>query len=62
MTAGPTPSNPTFTTRSSASARNWAWCTCPGTPALTFKWAHEVAAESRFEGDNFTLNFGVDFD
>jgi hypothetical protein len=34
----------------------------PWNAALTFKWAHEFAAENRFEGDNFTLNFGVGFD
>ena len=34
----------------------------PWNAALTFKWAHEFAARNRFEGDNFTLNFGVGFD
>jgi hypothetical protein len=34
----------------------------PWNAAMTFKWAHEFAAENRFEGDNFTLNFGVGFD
>ena len=33
----------------------------PWNAAVTFKWAHEIAAESRFEGDNFTLNFAVGF-
>jgi hypothetical protein len=33
----------------------------PLNAAVTFKWAHEIAAESRFEGDNLTLNFAVGF-
>jgi hypothetical protein len=31
----------------------------PWKAAATFKWAHELGAEDRFEGDNFTLNFAV---
>jgi hypothetical protein len=31
----------------------------PWEAAATFKWAHELGAEDRFEGDNFTLNFAV---
>jgi hypothetical protein len=33
----------------------------PWEAAATFKWAHELGAEDRFEGDNFTLNFAVAF-
>ena len=33
----------------------------PWNAAATFKWAHELGAENRFEGDNFTLNFAVGF-
>jgi hypothetical protein len=33
----------------------------PWNAAATFKWAHEINAEDRFQGENFTLNFGVGF-
>ncbi len=33
----------------------------PWKAAVTAKWLHEFEAENRFEGDNFTLNFGVAF-
>ncbi len=33
----------------------------PWEAAATFKWAHEIGAEDRFEGDNFTLNFAAAF-
>ncbi|MGE3390616.1 MAG: transporter [Gammaproteobacteria bacterium] len=33
----------------------------PWEAAVTFKWVHEIGAEDRFEGDNFTLNFAVVF-
>jgi hypothetical protein len=31
----------------------------PWVADATFKWAHELGAEDRFEGDNFTLNIAV---
>jgi len=33
----------------------------PWNAAATFKWVHEINAENRFEGENFTLNFAVGF-
>jgi len=33
----------------------------PWNAAATFKWAHELGAKDRFEGENFTLNFAVGF-
>jgi hypothetical protein len=33
----------------------------PWNAAATFKWTHDLGAEDRFEGDNFTLNFAVAF-
>jgi hypothetical protein len=33
----------------------------PWNAAATFKWMREFETEDRFEGDNFTLNFGVAF-
>jgi hypothetical protein len=33
----------------------------PWNAAATAKWQHEFEAENRFEGDSFTLNFGVGF-
>jgi hypothetical protein len=33
----------------------------PWKSAVTFKWVHELGAEDRFQGDNFTLNFAVAF-
>jgi len=33
----------------------------PWKAAATFKWVHELGAEDRFQGDNFSLNFAVAF-